>query len=259
MLDRIEYSFYSDPQGKIRWKRQNPPRFVLQLHLYTHTYSKKHPVHPLIMSRGSGAGYDRHITIFSPEGRLYQVEYAFKAISNAGFTSVGVRGKSSCVIVTQKKVPDKLLDPSTVTHMFQLTSKIGCVMTGLIADARGQVERARMEAAEWRYKFGYDIPVAMLAKRIASINQVYTQQAAMRPLGVSMILIAYDDELGPQLFKCDPAGYFLAITTLSNVLSLDLKPQDIEVAMVTEEDPWFRMLGEADIEQHLTRIIERAD
>ncbi|KAI9139951.1 nucleophile aminohydrolase [Paraphysoderma sedebokerense] len=211
-------------------------------------------------------------------------------------TTIGVRGKDCCVVVTQKKVPDKLYDASTVTYLFQLTPYIGCAMTGLIADARAQVTRARAEAAEFKYKYGYEIPTDMLAKRLASINQVYTQHAAMRPLGVSMILIGYDDERGPQLFKVDPAGYFvgykatsagakhqeafnhlekklkkpeavekldlnesieLAITALSTILSVDFKATDIEVGIVTEKDPLFRTLSETEIDNHLTRITEK--
>ncbi|KAG0360372.1 Proteasome subunit YC7alpha/Y8 (protease yscE subunit 7), partial [Mortierella sp. AD032] len=188
---------------------------------------------------------------------------------------------------------DKLLDSSTIKHIYPLTPKIGCVMTGLVPDARSAVSRAQREAAEFRYKFGYEIPPDMLAKRMANINQVYTQHAAMRPLGVSMILIGLDDERGPQLFKIDPAGYFvgfkataagakqteslnhlekklkkekelneeeaieLAITTLSTVLSLDFKATEIEVGVVSARDPRFRTLDVTEIEDHLQRIVEK--
>lgn len=161
------------------------------------------------------AGFDRHITIFSPEGRLYQVEYAFKAITSTNISSIAVTGKDSAVVISQKKVPDKLLDPETVTYLFQINQNIGVLATGAIADARNLANRAKQEAAEFRYKNGYSIPVSVLAKRIANLSQVYTQRAYMRPLGVSLTFIAIDDEVGPQIFKCDPAGYFIGYQATS--------------------------------------------
>jgi len=245
------------------------------------------------MARGTSTGYDRHITIFSPEGKLYQVEYAFKAITSGNLTSVGVRGKDSCVIVTQKKVPDKLIDPDTVTHLFNITPHIGCVATGRTADARVSVQRARYEAADFKRKYGYDIPVDYLTKRMADIAQVSTQHAFMRPYGVALMFIGIDPEQGPLLYKSDPAGYFIgykaasagakeddantwlenkfkkklvldqkqttqmAINCMQTILATELKKTDIEVGIVTSEDPLFRRLAEDQIEEHLTEISER--
>lgn len=161
------------------------------------------------MSRGSSAGYDRHITIFSPEGRLFQVEYAFKAVKSPGITAIAVRGKDSVCAVTQKKVPDKLIDPASVTSAFRLSENHGCIATGLLPDAKAMVQRTRSEAAEFKFNYAYEIPVEYLARRVADENQIYTQHAYMRPLGVSLTVIGMDEEDGPSLYKCDPAGHYV--------------------------------------------------
>jgi 20S proteasome subunit alpha 1 len=244
-------------------------------------------------NRGSGAGYDRHITIFAPDGRLHQVEYAFKAVKSSGVTSIGVRGKDSVCVVTQKKVPDKLLDQTSVTHLFPITKYLGLLATGMTADARSLVQQARSEAADYRFKYGYEMPVDGLARWIADKAQVYTQHAYMRPLGVVGMVLGIDEEKGPQLFKCDPAGHFsghkatsagvkeqeainflekkmknnpsftyeetvqTAISALQSVLQEDFKANEIEVGVVRKEEPFFKVLTTEEIEEHLTAISER--
>ncbi|ODQ79265.1 hypothetical protein BABINDRAFT_176814 [Babjeviella inositovora NRRL Y-12698] len=241
----------------------------------------------------SSAGFDRHITIFSPEGRLYQVEYAIKAINTANLTSIGVCGRDSVVVIQQKKVPDKLLDPATVTYMFKINKTIGMMATGSIADARSQALRARAEASEFRYKYGYDMPVDALAKRMANLSQIFTQRAYMRPLGVALTFCAIDDERGACLYKCDPAGYYVgskacatgpkqqeattalekkfkkkdfvagdwkevvefAITTLSNVLSSEFRKNDIEIGVATAGG--FVLLTPDEIDERLVAIAEQ--
>lgn len=223
-------------------------------------------------------------------------EYAFKAVNSANITSLGIRGKDCAVVVSQKKVPDKLLDPASISYIFQISPSVGCVMTGQIADAKAFVSRAQSEAAEFAYKNGYEMPCDALAKRLANINQVYTQRAYMRPLGVTITLISIDDELGPQLFKCDPAGYYVgykatatgpkqqevmnqlekklkkkeyaqgdwkqvtefAIATLSNALSVDFRKNDIEIGVVgIDGDPKFRKLTVEEIDERLVSLAEQ--
>lgn len=226
---------------------------------------------------------------------MFQVEYAFKAINSASITLIGVTGEDSAVLISQKKIPDKLLDPATVSYLFKITPSIGMLATGSIADARSLALRARAEAAEFRYKYGYEMPVQSIAKRMANISQIYTQRAYMRPLGVALTFcqVDFEDEnKGPQIFKCDPAGYFtgvkavatgpkqqeattylekkfkkmecvkgtwkdaveFAITSLSSVLGTDFRKNDIEIGVATQGE--FRILTPDEIDERLVAIAE---
>ncbi|KAM3315730.1 hypothetical protein ACQJBY_034075 [Aegilops geniculata] len=188
---------------------------------------------------------------------------------------------------------DKLLDDTSITHLFSITKYTGLLATGLTADARSLVSQARNEAAEFRKKWGYEMPVDVLAKWIADKAQIYTQHAYMRPLGVVAMVLGYDEEKNAQLFKCDPAGHFfghkatsaglkeqeainflekkmkdspqftydetvqIAISALQSVLQEDFKATEIEVGVVRKEDRVFRSLTTEEIDQHLTAISER--
>ncbi|CAB3397755.1 unnamed protein product [Caenorhabditis bovis] len=243
------------------------------------------------MSRGSSAGFDRHITIFSPEGRVYQVEYAFKAINSTNLTAVAVKGKDTAVIAVQKRVPDSLIVADTVTSVYQISPTVGCCAIGMIPDAKYQIKRAQYEAANWKYTHGYDMPCEQLAKKMADLNQYYTQNAEMRSLGCALVFISYDDEDGPVVYRVDPAGYYrglkgvsvgvkqvaatsflekkikkkadlskneaieLAIEGLQTALGVDVRSKDIEVVIVTKENT--KKLTNDQVEHHLNQIANR--
>ncbi|KAK7200915.1 proteasome alpha 1 subunit [Novymonas esmeraldas] len=158
------------------------------------------------------AGFDKYITVFSPEGSLYQVEYAFKAVTYPGLLTIAIRCADAVLIVTQHQIPDRLMRPDSVTALFEITPGIGCCMTGRAPDGRSLVQRAREEASDYYYRYGVPIPIALLAKRMGDKAQVRTQQAGMRPMGVVSTFIGMDqsDESGalrPQVFTVDPAGW----------------------------------------------------
>lgn len=165
------------------------------------------------MSRG---GFDKAITIFSPEGRLYQVEYALKAAQVAGFTTIAICGKDSACVVTQKKVPDKLIKPESLTSMYQLDENLGCCATGRVPDARAVVNETRQEAFEYAYKVGIPIPVGTLAKRVADEAQVWTQHNSKRAMGVTLTILGMDKldtdgSLVPKVYKADPSGFYVSL------------------------------------------------
>ena len=156
-------------------------------------------------------------------------------MKSTGLTSVGVRGATSVALVTQKRVQDKLIDASSVTHLFRLSPKVGCVMTGLLPDCKAQVEKARQMAAEFEHENGYPCPCHYLAKLVADEAQLLTQAPFKRSSACVMILGAVDDERGPQLYKVDPAGHFLGYRATSaglkeqeanNLLEKEFKPKE---------------------------------
>jgi proteasome alpha subunit len=151
------------------------------------------------------AGYDRAITIFSPDGRLYQVEYALETVRR-GNPTVGVQTKDGVVLAVEEK-QRKLQNEDSVTKMFQIDDHVGAVGAGYIPDARIQVDSARVLAQSNRLIYDEPVDVEAIAKRIADMNQQYTQYAGVRPFGVSLIIAGVDDA-GPLLYLADPTGTY---------------------------------------------------
>ena len=238
------------------------------------------------------SGSDRFITVFSPEGRLWQVEYAFKAVKQAEVTAIAARTKDCLVVTSQKKVSDKLIDPSTVTHMYKITDHVGACLIGLQHDCHFVALTLRYEAAQFKMKNGFEILPSVLSSYLSERHQVFSQYSGYRPLAVSAIIFGFDvhhDE--PRLYKIDPSGFLSAykavatgvkevdamvtleksykefetlddtiqftISTLQNAAGQDFEAKDIEVAVITRDNTKYRLLDAETVDHHLNVVSEK--
>jgi proteasome alpha subunit len=152
-------------------------------------------------------GYDRAITVFSPDGRLYQVEYAREAVKR-GTTAVGIKCNDGLVLIVDKRVSSRLLEASSIEKIFKIDEHIGVASSGLVGDARALVDRARVESQINRVTYDEKIDVETLAKKLCDHMQTYTQFGGARPYGTALLIAGISDgEL--RLFETDPSGTLL--------------------------------------------------
>ncbi|KAK7729255.1 putative proteasome subunit alpha type-7 [Cytospora paraplurivora] len=180
-----------------------------------------------------GTGYDLANSIFSPDGRNFQVEYAVKAVENGG-TSIGIRCKDGVVLAVEKIVTSKLLKPGANKRIATVDRHLGVVYSGMVPDGRHFIDRARDEARSWRDNFKTPITTADLAARMGGYLQAYTLYQSVRPFGITAIVGGYDSELelpvdgevgsgpkigaggkavgkkhgGPSLYMIEPSGLY---------------------------------------------------
>ncbi|MFC6835653.1 archaeal proteasome endopeptidase complex subunit alpha [Halomarina ordinaria] len=228
--------------------------------------------------------YDRGITIFSPDGRLYQVEYAREAVKR-GSASIGVRTSDGVVLLADKRISSPLLEGSSVEKLHKADDHIGIASAGHVADARQLIDYARRQAQINQLRYGEPISVETLTKAVTDNIQQYTQVGGARPFGVALIIGGVDDTGTPRLFETDPsgtpyewkalavgadrndiedhlkehydeemdldAGVDLALSALASVSEEGLRPDGLGLALVDAETDQYRELGEAEIREHL--------
>lgn len=151
-----------------------------------------------------GTGYDLSAAQFSPDGRVFQIEYASKAVENSG-TSIAIRGKDGVVFGVEKLITSKLHESQSNKRIFTVDHHIGLAISGLIADARRIVNQARDEAANYRFTYSQPIPVKHLVDKVSSFMHLFTLYGSVRPFGCCIMFGTYEAD-GPQLFLADPSG-----------------------------------------------------
>jgi len=151
-------------------------------------------------------GYDRAITMFSPDGRLLQVEYAKKTVRQ-GSTAIAMVCADGILFVTDKRVIDSLIVPEAVEKIWQIDEHIGTTASGILSDARVLIERAQLKAQQHRITYDSPIDTLTIVKDVCDLKQICTQSGGLRPFGVSLLIAGIDNHT-PRLYETDPTGIF---------------------------------------------------
>ncbi|PIN76940.1 proteasome subunit alpha [Candidatus Woesearchaeota archaeon CG10_big_fil_rev_8_21_14_0_10_36_11] len=152
-------------------------------------------------------GYDRSITMFSPDGRLLQVEYAKKTVRQ-GSTAIGLACKDGVVLIADKRVTSKLIVPEAIEKMFQIDDHIAATAAGIISDARVLVDKSQVRAQQHSVTYDGKIDILSIVKDICDLKQICTQSAGLRPFGVSMLVGGVEEDGTIKLFVTEPYGLY---------------------------------------------------
>ena len=150
--------------------------------------------------------YDRAITVFSPDGRLFQVEYALETV-NRGATILGIACSEGVVLGAEEKIETKLQDTNFTWKLYEVDDHLGAAVVGLGSDARILIDQARVYSQSNRLMYDEPIDIEILTKRVGDIKQLYTQHAGVRPFGVSIIFGGVD-KTGNRVYATDPSGSY---------------------------------------------------
>jgi len=228
--------------------------------------------------------YDRGITIFSPDGRLYQVEYAREAVRR-GSPAVGVRTADGVVLAAGKRADSALLEADSIEKLHKVDDHVGVASAGHVADARKLVDLARRRAQGERLRYDQPVGVEALTKAVTDAVQEHTQTGGARPFGVALLVAGVDDG-GPRLFETDPSGtpyewkavavgsdsgelrefleeeyaeggdlgsgIDLALRTLALNREGAFTPDNVALAVVDEEG--YRTVGDEEVRDHLAEL-----